>query len=46
MLGTAEEEFKACIEKAVSWDDFMAVLDRGHMVLAPWCVAHHPDCLD
>ena len=36
MLGTAERDFKACIEKALLWDDFMAGLDRGHMVLAPW----------
>ena len=37
MLGAAEADFKACIEKALSWADFMAGLDRGHMVLAPWC---------
>jgi hypothetical protein len=37
MLGAAEGDFRACIEKATSWADFMAGLDRGHMVLAPWC---------
>ena len=38
MLGSAEADFRACIERATSWADFMAGLDRGNMVLAPWCV--------
>lgn len=37
MLSAAEKDFKACIEKAASWEDFMAALERGHMVIAPWC---------
>ncbi len=38
MLARARAEFDSCIEKALTWDDFMAALDRKHMVLAPWCV--------
>ncbi len=38
MLAAAGKEFADCIEKAVTWDEFMAALERGHMVLAPWCV--------
>ncbi len=36
MLARAREAFDACIEKALNWDDFMAALERKHMVLAPW----------
>lgn len=37
LLSKAREEFDSCIETATTWDDFMAALDRKHMVLAPWC---------
>jgi len=36
MLASAKARFDACIERATNWDDFMAALDRKHMVLTPW----------
>lgn len=36
MLAKAKTKFDACIETAYNWEDFMAALDRNHMVLAPW----------
>lgn len=36
MLERAKRDFDACIERATTWDEFMAALDRKHMVLAPW----------
>ena len=42
MLGQASDDFAACIEKAVTWEAFMAALERGHMALAPWCASYHP----
>ncbi|PSC73094.1 prolyl-tRNA synthetase [Micractinium conductrix] len=33
----ARAAFDGCVETALTWDDFMAALDRKHMVLAPWC---------
>ena len=36
MLQRARETFDACIERATNWDDFMAALERKHMVLTPW----------
>lgn len=36
MLAAAKSRFDACVEKATNWDDFMAALNRKHMVLAPW----------
>ena len=36
MFARAKAAFDACIERATTWDDFMAALDRKHMVLAPW----------
>ena len=38
MLARARAEFDSSIERTLTWDDFMAALDRKHMVLAPWCV--------
>ena len=36
MLVAAQSRFDECVEKATNWDDFMAALNRKHMVLAPW----------
>ena len=36
MYAGACAEFEACKESATTWDQFMAALDRRHMVLAPW----------
>jgi len=36
MLSRAKEAFDACIERVTNWNDFMAALERKHMVLAPW----------
>lgn len=36
MLSSARARFNACIERAGDWDEFMASLDRKHMVLTPW----------
>ena len=36
MYKKAHDEFWSCVEKATTWDAFMAALDRRHMVLAPW----------
>ena len=36
MLAAAKSRFDACVERATTWEDFMAALDRKHMVLAPW----------
>ena len=36
MFARASEEFEACKESASTWEEFMAALDRRHMVLAPW----------
>lgn len=37
MYARARAAFDGCIEVAYTWDDFMAALERKHMVLAPWC---------
>ncbi len=36
MYQRASEKFEECTESATTWKDFMAALDRKHMVLAPW----------
>ena len=36
MLARSTAEFEECMETATTWDEFMAALDRKHMVLAPW----------
>lgn len=36
MLAAAQSRFDACIERASTWGEFMAALERRHMVLAPW----------
>ena len=36
MFARAKAAFDVCIERATNWDEFMAALDRKHMVLAPW----------
>ncbi|EIE23566.1 prolyl-tRNA synthetase [Coccomyxa subellipsoidea C-169] len=36
MLARSTAEFEECKETATTWDEFMAALDRKHMVLAPW----------
>ncbi|CAL8472084.1 g11626 [Coccomyxa elongata] len=36
MYARSSAEFEECKETATTWDDFMAALDRKHMVLAPW----------
>lgn len=36
MLARARKEFDDSIEKATTWDDFMAALNRHHMCLTPW----------
>lgn len=36
MYARARAAFDASIEVAHTWDEFMAALDRKHMVLAPW----------
>ena len=36
MYARARRDFDACVERAATWDEFMAALDRKHMVLAPW----------
>jgi prolyl-tRNA synthetase len=36
MLAAARARFDACVERASTWDEFMAALERRHMVLAPW----------
>lgn len=36
MYARARAAFDGCIEVAYTWDDFMAALERKHMVLAPW----------
>jgi prolyl-tRNA synthetase len=36
MFTKAKATFDGCLEKATNWDDFMAAIDRKHMVLAPW----------
>ena len=38
MLARARAQFDSSIERALTWEDFKAALDRKHMVLAPWCV--------
>jgi prolyl-tRNA synthetase len=37
MYARARSAFDACVERAHTWDEFMAALERKHMVLAPWC---------
>ena len=37
MLQRARVAFDACVERATNWEDFMAALERKHMVLTPWC---------
>mmetsp|Transcript_7713 Transcript_7713/g.13324 ORF Transcript_7713/g.13324 Transcript_7713/m.13324 type:complete len:651 (+) Transcript_7713:45-1997(+) len=41
MFTSAKQRYDACLEKVTTWDDFMAALERKHMVLAPW--ADEPD---
>ena len=36
LYSKAKETFSGCLEQVTSWDDFMAALDRKHMILAPW----------
>lgn len=33
----AKQEFDGSLERCTTWEDAMAALGRGHMVLAPWC---------
>ncbi len=37
MLTAARAERDARIEVVTSWEEFVPALDRGNMVLAPWC---------
>ena len=36
MYSKAAERYEACKEVAYTWDEFVAALNRKHMVLAPW----------
>lgn len=36
LLTSARARFDASVERATNFEDFMAALDRNHMVLAPW----------
>ena len=36
MFQRASAKFEECTETATTWEDFMAALDRKHMVMAPW----------
>lgn len=36
LLESARTRYDGCVETATTWDDFMAALDRKHMVMAPW----------
>lgn len=36
MLAAAQTRFDACIERVTTFAEFMAALERKHMVLAPW----------
>eukprot|EP00197_Chlamydomonas_leiostraca_P011469 CAMPEP_0202869006 /NCGR_PEP_ID=MMETSP1391-20130828/11562_1 /ASSEMBLY_ACC=CAM_ASM_000867 /TAXON_ID=1034604 /ORGANISM="Chlamydomonas leiostraca, Strain SAG 11-49" /LENGTH=536 /DNA_ID=CAMNT_0049549243 /DNA_START=245 /DNA_END=1855 /DNA_ORIENTATION=+ len=36
MYTSAKQRYDDCLEKVTTWDDFMAALERRHMVLAPW----------
>ena len=36
MYQKALEEYNSCKEVAHTWEEFMAALNRRHMVLAPW----------
>lgn len=36
MLERARKEFDESIEKATTWDEFTAALERDHMCLTPW----------
>ena len=37
MLDKARRERDSCISIVTKWENFTAALDKGHMVLAPWC---------
>jgi len=37
MYAKAKQEFDGSLERCTTWEDAMAALGRGHMVLAPWC---------
>jgi len=37
LFNKAKQEMDSCIEEVRTWEEFMAVLGRNHMVLAPWC---------
>lgn len=37
MFAKAKAKMEDCIEVARTWEEFMEVLNRRHMVLAPWC---------
>lgn len=41
MLASARQRYDACMDKATTWEAFMAALEARHMVLAPW--ADEPD---
>ena len=36
MYQKALDEYNSCKEVAHTWDEFMAALNRRHMILAPW----------
>jgi len=36
LYARARTAFDGCVERAYNWEDFMAALERKHMVLAPW----------
>jgi hypothetical protein len=36
MFKRASDKFDDCIDRAFTKDEFMAALDKKHMVLAPW----------
>ena len=36
MFQRASAKFEECTETATTWEEFMAALDRKHMVMAPW----------
>lgn len=37
MFQKAKDKMDTCVEVARTWEEFMQVLGRKHMVLAPWC---------
>ena len=36
MYVKAKAEMDRSIEKVTTWDDFVAAIERKHLVLAPW----------